>query len=476
MPDGGAVAGGGPVRRGATFACGVAGAALLVPTPVGIGAGIVALIVTGVLAAAGRRITPLAVVPIALAFVGSVRAAEWVSLPALGAAAALGSYQLSGSVPRAAAFVPGALRSLVSPPARGWPGGGSAIRYVRGLAMGSILLAVFGFLFVTADRAFAALASDLTLDFEIDSFLLRFTAFTAAAGVGGALVLVEPRSELGERPRRVVAFPEWGVALGLLVTLFATFCVVQITVLFGGHDAVLDTAGLTYAEYAREGFFQLLAAAALTLALVAAAGRWAQREGRKQELILRALLGALCVLTLIILASALRRLGLYEDAFGFTRLRVSAHALMLWLAVVFIGVVVAGAARRTYLLPAALTWLSAASVLAFAAADPDALIARRNVERYRATGSIDVVYLAGLSADAVPALLKLPPEVRACVLGPITEGLDSGDPIVAHNLSRARARRALANLDPLRCGPPATSAVAEWPDLDVPASSRDSSP
>ena len=79
---------------------------------------------------------------------------------------------------------------------------------------------------------------------------------------------------------------------------------------------VLDTAGLTYAEYARSGFAQLLAVAALTFAVIAAARRWAAAAAAA------ALLAALCVLTLVVLASALKRLGLYEETYGFTRLRL----------------------------------------------------------------------------------------------------------------------------------------------------------
>ncbi|CAN5694417.1 hypothetical protein BH18ACT13_BH18ACT13_11700 [soil metagenome] len=100
--------------------------------------------------------------------------------------------------------------------------------------------------------------------------------------------------------------------------LFLVFVVVQVTVLFGGHDHVLETAGLAYAEYARQGFWQLIVAAVLTLAVIAAAARVAQPHHAAEKTLLRALLGTLCVLTIVIVASALHRLDLYEEAFGLT--------------------------------------------------------------------------------------------------------------------------------------------------------------
>jgi hypothetical protein len=155
---------------------------------------------------------------------------------------------------------------------------------------------------------------------------------------------------------------------------------------------VLQTAGLTYAEYAHQGFGQLMAAAALTLAVIALA--------RRDSPVLTLLIGLLCALTLVVLASALKRLELYEEAFGFTRLRLLAHAAILWLGALFVLIVAAGALKRTRRLPRATVALSAAAALAFALANPDARIAEHNLERFEETGKIDRVYLVHLSADA----------------------------------------------------------------------------
>ncbi|MBA2384669.1 MAG: DUF4173 domain-containing protein [Actinobacteria bacterium] len=82
--------------------------------------------------------------------------------------------------------------------------------------------------------------------------------------------------------------------LALLDLLFLAFVAVQFAVLFGGHDRVVETAGLTYADYARSGFWQLLAATVLTFAVVGGALARAHTRGPRDRLLLRLLLGVLC--------------------------------------------------------------------------------------------------------------------------------------------------------------------------------------
>jgi hypothetical protein len=177
-----------------------------------------------------------------------------------------------------------------------------------------------------------------------------------------------------------------------------------------------------------------MVAAAASLAVVAGAARWTG-GGR----LAKALLGALCGLTLVVLASALTRLSLYEEAYGLTRLRFAAHAQILWLGGLFTLVIVAGAAGRTAWLPRATVALTGATVLAFALADPDRRIADHNVDRFDRTGVIDEDYLAGLSPDAAPALARLP----ACVTARMRRDLEKPDGLAGLNLARSRARRAL---------------------------------
>jgi Domain of unknown function (DUF4153) len=166
-----------------------------------------------------------------------------------------------------------------------------------------------------------------------------------------------------------------------------------------------------------------------------------QTRTRGEALLQRALLGLLCLLTVVVLASALRRLELYEDAFGLTRLRLGAEAIAVWLAALFAFLIAAGLARRfrRRLIPAVVLG-SAVGLLAFSLASPDELIAKRNVQRWQETGKLDVGYLQSLSADAAPAIATLPPALQDVAVRKLRERLSRRDNWSSFNLARTRAR------------------------------------
>jgi len=343
----------------------------------------------------------LAALTAGLVGVVAVRDAGWVAGTCLVAALATWSFLLSGgtgcqatalgivAVPlRAAPAVPWLLRPLAhlgSQERRG-----AALPVVRAVLVAALLLAVFGALFATADAAFRELLARLALPAPGPLLPVRLLVLLAAAALVGAasLVAAAPARRCASMPYagRVLRPVEWVLPLVLLDLLFAAFVTVQLTVLFGGRDHVLSTAGLTYAEYARQGFGQLVAAAVLTLAVVAVAARVVPASATTDR-VRKALLGVLCLLTLVVLASASRRLGLYEQEYGFTRLRVSVDAAIGWLAVVLLLVLAAGLRPSAGWLAKAVVLSAAVGLLAFAAGDPDARIAERNVARFAATGS-----------------------------------------------------------------------------------------
>jgi Domain of unknown function (DUF4153) len=323
----------------------------------------------------------------------------------------------------------GALRPA-TPSGRLWP-------VMRGVALAAVLTVTFGALFASADQAFAGVV-DRTFSLSVDSgqIVWRLVLALAFAALAGAIARAGERDAecTDEGPRRVPGRIELVIALGALVALFTTFVVVQLHVLFGGAAYVRATTGLGYGDYARQGFVQLLLVAALTLAVVAVAAR-------HQDRVVRGLVGALCVLTLVVLLSAHHRLQLVEDAYGLTRVRYAGHAIVAWLAAVFALVLAAGCSPAiARCLPRIATTMTLAGVLAFSLSNPDASIAERAVDRAAAGGSLDTDYLAGLSADAVPAIEKLPPRQRAVVLPSLRARLTRPDGIAGLNLSRARAR------------------------------------
>jgi hypothetical protein len=206
--------------------------------------------------------------------------------------------------------------------------------------------------------------------------------------------------------------------------------------MFGGHDYLRRTTGLTYAEYVHQGFGQLTVATVLTLAVMAVARRKAALSTPRDRAMLRAMLGALCLLTLVVVASALYRMHVYEEAYGFTRLRVLVSVFEAWLGIVIVLVMASGIRLRGAWVPVASLVTGAVLLLGLAMTNPDAYIAERNIERFEQTGRIDWYYLSGLSADAVPVLADLPAEYRGCVL---EDGQPSDDDWLEWNLGRIRA-------------------------------------
>ena len=233
---------------------------------------------------------------------------------------------------------------------------------------------------------------------------------------------------------------------------------------------MLRTAGLTSAEYARSGFGQLVTVTVLTLIVLAVAAHVAARDTVADRVWLRGLLGGLAVLTLVIVASALSRMWAYEQAYGFTHLRLLVSVFEIWLGVVFVLVMAAGVRLRARAawLPGAVLGAAVISLLGLAVLNPDRFIAERNVVRFAETTYIDLYYLEDLSADAVPALDRLPEPWRVCVLDKINGELDRTEPGEEWrhwNLGRSEARRVLGDYTSPYT-PPFTAGVPPCPALD----------
>jgi two-component system, OmpR family, sensor histidine kinase BaeS len=303
---------------------------------------------------------------------------------------------------------------------RGLGGRGSTPALVRTVAWSAVGVLVFGLLFVSADALVASWVSAVLPDGDPGSFVLRaflagavFAVVLAAAYLSMSPPAVDPLSDRAVTPVRQRY--EWLVPVLLVDAVFVVFLVAQATVVFGGHRYVERTTGLTYADYVHQGFGQLTVATALTLLVVWAAARKAPRDTPADRAALRGSLGLLCVLTLVVVASALARMHLYQEAYGFTRLRLLVDVFEGWLGLLVLGVMVSGAGLRAAWLPRAAVLSGAAALLGLAAINPDAWIARHNLDRYETTGKIDLGYLTSLSADAVPAIASLPPELRRCL-------------------------------------------------------------
>ncbi|MEW8978878.1 MAG: DUF4173 domain-containing protein [Symbiobacterium sp.] len=285
---------------------------------------------------------------------------------------------------------------------------------LRGLVIAIPLLLLFGSLLASADAVFAqllrsALAWDAADWLGRHLFGILFFGFLAA-GFLRTVLIQKPDGlpDLRQIQRGTFALGpiEAGVVLGLLDLLFLAFVAVQVRYLFGGADLVLATAGLTYAEYARSGFFELLQVTALVLPVMLAL-HWALPESDGAAHRLYRWLGIpLVCLLFVVMASAMQRMWLYVQEYGLTELRLYSTAFMAWLAFLFawfLATVMRGVLDR--FAAGALT-AGLVVLLLLHALNPEALIVRTNVAWAQSTGRFDVEYAASLGSDALPALTE----------------------------------------------------------------------
>jgi hypothetical protein len=472
------------VRPAVLVAAGAAGllAALALPqAPPGAGTVAVGALAAAAVALQRRRAwTPAELGLLALAgallLVAAVRDAQWlVALCGL-AACGLGALSVSGARSWTAAVLTPSAVLLAGLRAPGWVARGTSaeaghrarwVAVARSAVVTVALLGVFGALLASADAAFARLAGYVVPDVQLGEVPGRVVLALVVAGVVLAacyLAVAPPRWDLVQLPGgRPLRRAEWLVPVAALDLLLLTFLAVQSAALSDDH--VLRTAGLTYAEYARAGFGQLLTVTVLVLAVVAAAVRWAPRGGLLDARVVRTALGLLLALTVAVAVSALVRLHLYEQAFGTTRARLFAAAVEVEIVVVLLLVAWVGArgtARAAGLLPRAVAVTAGLSLLALAAVDADAVVARRDVDRALRGATVDTAYLGQLSADAVPELDRLPEPQRSCALTPIARSLalHDGGGWAEADVARARAR-ALLTERPVRAVDDATCPVAD---------------
>jgi hypothetical protein len=345
------------------------------------------------------------------------------------------------------------------------PAGQSSV--LGAVARGSLLavpcLLVFGSLLGASDRVFGDfLASLVRVDPEqvVEHAVPTLgLAWLAAALLGG----IDPRegtAVLGAPAIRGRGLGpiEVGMTLGTLDLLFAAFIAFQLPYLFGGAAWVERTAGVTLAEYARRGFFELAAVSALVLPMLLACEAWVETTTGAARRLYRLLAGTMLGLLLAIIASALHRMVVYQAEFGLTVDRVFATALIGGVAVTcwwFGATVLRGATRR--FMPGALVgwgiWL-----LLLHAVNPERLVVATNMRRAAEGKRLDVSYLASLSPDAVPALVAAWPRLahadRRLLATALRGQVADGGDLRGWNFSRRRAMRAVARLPHLPAGPP----------------------
>jgi hypothetical protein len=233
----------------------------------------------------------------------------------------------------------------------------------------------------------------------------------STANPEGATATAATETKVDVPPARLfsLGIVEVCIILGLVNILFLGFVIVQVRYLFGGAELVQSTIGLNYAEYARRGFFELVTVAMLVLPILLAV-HWLLTEGdARLQKMYRVLAAVQILLLFVIMASAFKRMMIYQGGYGLTELRIYTTAFMGWLALVFIwfSVTVLRGRREAFVGGAVV----AAFVVLFGlhVVNPDALIVQVNTAQAANGKIIDTTYLTTLSDDAMPTLLEAVP-------------------------------------------------------------------
>lgn len=274
-----------------------------------------------------------------------------------------------------------------------------------------LLLAAVLALLASADMVFGSFFTGLRRWFEKISLgeliwrLVRILVLTLLISSGLYFLRESAEDRSKAKPgaeHHAAPFLAPALALDLV---YLIFCAVQFRYLFGGAETAAMAGG--WAGYARSGFFQLAAVAAINLILCvlsAHGGRLNTRGGR----VLRIACAVMLALTAVILASAAYRMYLYIAAFGMSVLRL----MTLWgMLVIAFGILASG---WKLLRPDASFWKLAfpfalGTWCLLCLANPAGQVASYNVDAYLdgRLPTVDVAYLEELTPDAAPALKRL---------------------------------------------------------------------
>lgn len=255
----------------------------------------------------------------------------------------------------------------------------------------------------------ALIASYLPSGVELE--WLETTMFGALVGAGAGLVLFVGlvgmfRSTGGPTPVVGSARPATlFVTMVGLVTTIGLYGIVQIVAVMSGDDYVEQRTGLTYAEYARSGFFQVVAVTVITVVVLGAA-RSTCRSRSATRRTFTVLAGLLTAAVVSLVGTSVVKLVIYAERYGLTMLRVYTIVFAVWLGLVALLTFTALVrSSDRWLTPVVLTSI-AIGAFGMNVADPERLVAEHNIERARQGAELDLDYLEHLSNDALPTILS----------------------------------------------------------------------
>jgi len=199
------------------------------------------------------------------------------------------------------------------------------------------------------------------------------------------------------------------VILISILTIYTIFALIQFKYLFAAAAISLPN-GLTYAEYARRGFFELLFLSFINIGLILIVIYLTRdkiyNSNNTSCKIAKALMIYLCAITVLLLISSFYRMMLYNNEFGFTELRLLVTIFLIFesigLMITFYYII-----KPKFNILAFYSVICLVFYLTINVINLDYMIAKKNIDMYYEGKDLDVYYLYTLSSDAAPQMERL---------------------------------------------------------------------
>lgn len=235
--------------------------------------------------------------------------------------------------------------------------------------------------------------------------------------------------------------------LVLINMVYILFTLVQFKYFFSGTLQ----ENYTYAEYARKGFFELLFVTLINLSITIVVITLVERTSMVIRRFIQIMLTILVLSSSVMLSSAFLRMGMYEEAYGYTFTRVLVHSFMIFLVIIFAYTLVKIWVEKLSLLHfyfiSSLIYYTAITVV-----DLDKFVVKENMNRYETSGKLDVFYLNQLSYTGISGLISLYeknpdiPNLQTILVDRKKEALNSNLPWQSYNLKREQTFSKLKEL------------------------------
>lgn len=197
------------------------------------------------------------------------------------------------------------------------------------------------------------------------------------------------------------------VAVLPIVFLYGVFFVIQWQYYVSGFAGVLP-AELGYAQYARQGFFELCTVSVINLLIIIAISFFIKQGNNGSSIILKIVATVFCLCTLVLISTAVAKLVMYIDCYGLTQKRIYAMWLMALIGIVFL-VIALGQFFRKIKVVAVCFCLAVVMFAGLSVCNVNAMCARYNADRYLAgdLDSLDIIAMRELGDSAVPSLVRI---------------------------------------------------------------------